>query len=121
MQAFFALLLRGLRGSRVFVIGLLRRIGLMQTPPVDSGEFIYRQVGEGGNPIYYDPNRSPPLYFALFLPGPNDLTACRLFALAFAPQSGRRFAEKRPPFATALHASWRGTSSELPATMALIL
>ena len=64
MHDLFALPLRGLRAGLSFVINLLRRIGLMSTPPVNAAEVIFRQIGPGGTPIYFDPNRSPPLHFA---------------------------------------------------------
>lgn len=44
----------------------------MGTPPVEPGEVVCRQAGPGGTPIYFDPNRSPPLHHTLFLPGPHD-------------------------------------------------
>ena len=47
-------------------------MGLMATPPVEMSEVLYRQVGPGGNPIYFDPTRTRPIHSALFLPSPND-------------------------------------------------
>ncbi len=44
----------------------------METPPVESGEMVYRQVGPGGNPVYFASGRKPPVHWSLFLPGRQD-------------------------------------------------
>ncbi len=44
----------------------------MPTSPVDHRELLYRQVSTGGEPIYYDPARKPPVHRAAFLPTRKD-------------------------------------------------
>jgi hypothetical protein len=48
-------------------------MGFIATPPVELSEPLHRQVGPGGNPIYFDADRAPPiLHYSLFLPGRDD-------------------------------------------------
>jgi hypothetical protein len=48
-------------------------MGFMATHPVELSEPLRRQVGLGGNPIYFDATRAPPiLHYSLFLPGRDD-------------------------------------------------
>ena len=55
----------------------------MSTPPIEPDEVMYRQVGSGGNPIYYDPNRPVPLFQAVFLPGRKDSDGLSLLRSQF--------------------------------------
>jgi len=38
----------------------------------DASQTLYRQIKNGGNPIYYEPNRTPILHSAAFLPSSQD-------------------------------------------------
>lgn len=44
----------------------------MPVPADDDNAILYRQVGKGGDPIYFDPTRSPVVHQSLFLPSKND-------------------------------------------------
>lgn len=55
----------------------------MTTPDVDGAEILYRQVGPGGTPIYYDPNRAPCLWTTLFLPTRGDTDGLSLIRSMF--------------------------------------
>lgn len=44
----------------------------MPTPHVDPNETLYRQIGPGGNPIYFDPAQEPPVHSSAFLPSRSD-------------------------------------------------
>lgn len=44
----------------------------MPTSPVEANEGFYRQIGPGGDPIYFDPARNPPVHQSRFLPTSSD-------------------------------------------------
>jgi|GEM_PF-626927 len=44
----------------------------MPTPAVTSTELLYRQVGPGGNPLFFDESRASVLHQSLFTPTDND-------------------------------------------------
>jgi len=44
----------------------------MSTAPVDENELLFRQVSPGGDPIYFDETRKPPVFHVVFLPGRED-------------------------------------------------
>lgn len=44
----------------------------MTMPDVHADELLYRQIGPRGNPIYFDPARTPPVHQSRFLPANND-------------------------------------------------
>lgn len=55
----------------------------MATPPIDGAEILYRQVGYGGTPIYFDPDRNPCLWTNLFLPTNGDTDGLSLIRASF--------------------------------------
>jgi hypothetical protein len=58
----------------------------MSTPPVDSTEIVFRQIGSGGNPVYYDPAQSPPIHQSVFLPAKLDSDGLSLLRARFRTQ-----------------------------------
>lgn len=44
----------------------------MPTPSIENSELLYRQMGPAGDPVYFDPARTPPVHHALFLPARSD-------------------------------------------------
>lgn len=50
----------------------------MQTPTVDVNEILYRQIGPGGDPIYFDPSRTPAVHQSRFLPTSKDVDGLSL-------------------------------------------
>lgn len=46
-------------------------------------ESVFRQVGTGGNPIYFDPARQPPIHRSLFYPARNDSDGLSLIRSSF--------------------------------------
>lgn len=57
---------------------------------------VYRQVGPGGNPIYFDPNRSPVLYQSLFLPGRDDQDGLSLIRARYRSDIWSAFRPQNP-------------------------
>lgn len=55
----------------------------MPTPIVDHAEVLYRQLGPGGNPIYFDPDRTPVVHQSLFLPALRDTDGLSLIRSRF--------------------------------------
>lgn len=55
----------------------------MPTPNVDTDEILYRQIGPGGNPIYFDPARTPVVHQVSFLPTPSDQDGLSLIRSKF--------------------------------------
>ena len=56
----------------------------MPTPPVESDELLYRQVEpHRGSPIYYDPERRPPIHAQLFCPSSADVDGLSLLRARF--------------------------------------
>lgn len=53
------------------------------TPDVDANELVFRQVGPGGNPLWFDPDRPIPLYHALLLPSSDDTDGLSLIRERF--------------------------------------
>lgn len=64
----------------------------MPTPPVALLEVLYRQLGPGGDPLFYDPTRQPPIHSALFLPGKKDTDGLSLIRASYRTEiwSGTR-------------------------------
>lgn len=50
----------------------------MSTPSIGPEDVMYRQIGRGGNPIYYDAARNPPVHQSLFLPTGSDIDGLSL-------------------------------------------
>lgn len=55
----------------------------MPTPHVDASEVLYRQIGPGGDPIYFDPARNPPVHQSRFLPTSKDSDGLSLVRSSF--------------------------------------
>lgn len=55
----------------------------MSTPNVEHSEIVYRQIGPGGNPIYFDPTRRPPIHRSLFIPNAEDTDGLSLIRSRF--------------------------------------
>ena len=68
----------------------------MPTPPVTNDETLYRQIGVGGNPIYFDPSRQPPIHRSLFLPSPNDSDGLSLIRARFRAAAWAAFRVEHP-------------------------
>ena len=49
-----------------------------QLPRLAEGEVLYRQVSPGGNPVFFQADRDPPLNYTLFLPSRADLDGLSL-------------------------------------------
>ncbi len=39
---------------------------------IDKKEMLYRQIGPGGDPIYFNPDRNPPIHQSRFIPTSAD-------------------------------------------------
>ena len=68
----------------------------MTTPDVQPAETLYRQVGPGGNPIYYDPDHEPPLHDSLFIPNNADTDGLSLTRSRFRAQVWAAFRVEQP-------------------------
>lgn len=68
----------------------------MTTPPVEDDEVLLRQVGEGGNPIYFDPNRKPPVVHALFLPTTADTDGLSMIRKKWRTEVWAAYRKERP-------------------------
>lgn len=55
----------------------------MSTPPVQANESLYRQIGPGGNPIYFDPTRAQCVHRSSFLPTTQDVDGLSLIRSRF--------------------------------------
>ena len=44
----------------------------MHTPAVTSNELLLRQIGPGGNPIFFDSSKCPPVHPSVFRPTEKD-------------------------------------------------
>jgi hypothetical protein len=88
----------------------------MVTPGVDPSEMLYRQVGQGGNPIYYDPDRRPPLHSGLFIPAKKDTDGLSLIRSRFRSKvwSAYRVEKLKRKYATLPVISGRGFSCAFP-------
>ena len=74
----------------------------MTTPVVGASEVLYRQIGDGGNPIFFDPNRESPVNSAIFLPARPDTDGLSLILRrSFGPASGTLIARSGPKFVIA--------------------
>jgi hypothetical protein len=68
----------------------------MPTPDVEIEEVLYRQIGPGGTPIYFDPNRSPQLHQAAFLPSSQDLDGLSLIRSRFRDEIWAAYRAEKP-------------------------
>lgn len=55
----------------------------MPTPNVDANEILFRQIGPGGTPIYFDPTRTPVVHQSSFLPTSGDRDGLSLIRSRF--------------------------------------
>lgn len=55
----------------------------MPTPEVTPNENLVRQVGTGGDPIFYDSDRCPVIHQKVFLPTPKDTDGLSLIRSIF--------------------------------------
>ncbi|MFM8582837.1 MAG: hypothetical protein ACKOFW_15210 [Planctomycetaceae bacterium] len=70
----------------------------VETPaaPLAGDEVLYRQVGPGGNPVFYEPGREPPLDYTLFLPSRADLDGLSLIRQAHRAPVWAAFRPEQP-------------------------
>lgn len=68
----------------------------MSTPAVETSESMYRQVGPGGDPIYFDPSREPLVHHAIFLPTRNDGDGLSLIRSRFRSEIWSAFRKEKP-------------------------
>lgn len=64
--------------------------------PMHEPEVLYRQVGTGGSPIFFDPDRSPPLFPAVFLPSRADVDGLSLIHSRFRSTVWSAFRVEQP-------------------------
>lgn len=57
---------------------------------------MYRQVGRAGDPIYFDPTRTPPVHHALFLPARSDSDGLSLIRSSFRTETWSAFRVEQP-------------------------
>lgn len=62
----------------------------------DTNEILYRQVGPGGNPVFFNPDKSPPLNLQLFLPTKVDTDGLSLIDARFRSQVWAAFRPEKP-------------------------
>lgn len=68
----------------------------MSTPNVDENETLYRQVGPGGNPIYFDPERTPVVHQSRFLPTSQDADGLSLIRSRFRTEVWSAYRKEQP-------------------------
>ena len=68
----------------------------METPDVDSSETLYRQVSPGGNPIYYDGEKEPPVHWSLFIPSKRDTDGLSLIRARFRTKPWAAYRAEKP-------------------------
>ena len=68
----------------------------MPTPSIESNEVLYRQIGPGGNPIYFDPTRNPPVHHSRFLPTSNDTDGLSLIRSRFRSEIWSAYRLEQP-------------------------
>lgn len=68
----------------------------MPTPQVSANEILYRQIGPNGNPIYFDPNRTPLVHQSLFLPSKSDADGLSMIRGRFRTEAWSAYRMERP-------------------------
>lgn len=68
----------------------------MPTPHVDANEILYRQIGPGGNPIYFDPTRTPAIHQSRFLPTSRDADGLSLIRSRFRTEIWSAYRVEQP-------------------------
>ena len=68
----------------------------MPTPDVDSQEVLYRQISPNGTPIYFDPNRAPPIHQSVFLPSHQDTDGLSLIRSRFRTEIWAAYRTEKP-------------------------
>lgn len=67
-----------------------------QLPRLAEGEVVYRQVSPGGNPVFFQADRDPPLNYTLFLPSRADLDGLSLIRQAHRAPVWAAFRPEQP-------------------------
>ena len=67
-----------------------------RTPPVESDETLYRQIGPSGQPIYFDPKRHPPVHRSLFMPSRADTDGLSLIRSRFRTRVWAAYRVEKP-------------------------
>ena len=68
----------------------------MPAPNVDTDEHLYRQIGPGGDPLYYEPGRNPTVHQAAFLPTSKDSGGLSLIRGRFRTEIWSAYRLERP-------------------------
>jgi hypothetical protein len=68
----------------------------MPTPSVDESELLIRQISPGGNPIYFDPARKPPVHQQAFLPSRKDADGLSLIRGRFRSDIWSAYRPEQP-------------------------
>ena len=78
------------------VFAINREFDYMPTPNVDVNELLYRQIGPGGDPIYFDPERNPPVHQSRFLPTSKDADGLSLVRGRFRTEIWSAYRMEQP-------------------------
>lgn len=71
---------------------------MMATPTVrPAAETLYRQLSPAGDPIWFDPERQPPIYHAAFLPSSQDSDGLSLIRSRFRSEVWAAYRPEQPP------------------------
>jgi hypothetical protein len=68
----------------------------MPTPAADADEVLFRQIGPGGNPIYFDPARNPPVHQSRFLPTDQDTDGLSMIRGRFRSEVWAAYRPEQP-------------------------
>ena len=68
----------------------------ISTPPVSGNETLLRQIGPGGNPLYFDPDREPVVHAALFIPTSQDHDGLSLIRALFRSRPWAAYRTTKP-------------------------
>jgi hypothetical protein len=68
----------------------------MATLPVDPYEVVYRQIGPGGSPLFFDQSRQCPIHQSLFLPHRGDTDGLSLIRAAHRSEVWSAYRLERP-------------------------
>jgi len=69
---------------------------MMARPTVEPEETLDRQIGPGGDPIWFDPDRQPPVYHAAFLPSAQDHDGLSLIRSRFRTEIWAAYRPEQP-------------------------
>lgn len=68
----------------------------MNTPKVNEDEMLYRQIGPGGDPIYFNPDRNPPIHQSRFIPTSADTDGLSLIRSRFRTEVWSAYRLEQP-------------------------